>query len=97
MHDDKRFDELLYHYVILLATLKIKDHYFEAVTKEIYENSGQLLSLVRVELAILGNQLQTDQKNLAAKPGDLVGNVIGNLREMSKSFFPEKEISSGNG
>lgn len=97
MQYDGQFNELLYHHEILLAKLEIRDHYFKTIVREIYENTGQLLSLVRVQLSIIGRQIQLDQKPQISQSGDLVGKVICDLREMSRNFFPENEILSSFG
>jgi signal transduction histidine kinase len=90
-------DEMIYYCEILNAKLKIRDHYLQTVVKEIYENTGQLLSLVRVKLAIIGSQFHKDAKLQLTDSGKVIGEVIYNLRAMSRNIFPENELLSESG
>lgn len=86
--------ELTYQHEVLLAKLEIRDHYLQTIVKEIYENTGQLLSLVRVQLAIIGSKIDGESRSGIEESGNLVARIIRDLREMSKHFDPENEILS---
>ena len=88
---------LLYDSQVLRAKIAIRDHYLKNVVKEIYENSGQLLSLVRIQLENLKRQTADELQTRISSSGELVGEVIQNLREMSRNFSPEKDITSEAG
>jgi signal transduction histidine kinase len=94
MEFSEQLNELKYQHEILRAKLEIRDHYLKTIVREIYENTGQLLSLVRVQLAIIGNKVREGEKVDVTNSGELVGQAICDLRNMSRNFYPENEILS---
>ncbi|MEO5999693.1 MAG: hypothetical protein ABIN89_23055 [Chitinophagaceae bacterium] len=89
--------ELQYRHEIFRAKLEIRDHYIKTIVRDIYENTGQVLSLVRIQLTTLGTLVKDDLKIHLAESGELVGKAICDLRDMGKSFYPEKEILTESG
>jgi len=92
MMEDASYEEFLYQYELLRARLEIKQYFLNTVVKEVYENIGQVLSYVRMQLALA----KTDQPiawNEKIEPGyQLIGKTIGDLRNMCKLFNPEENV-----
>ena len=84
--------KLLYRHEVLRAKLELKNHLLESVVRDIYEQTGQVLSLVRFRLATMEDQLNESFKREITDAGNLVGEAISRLRKMSKNLFPEQEI-----
>lgn len=89
---DPSLDKLIYQYEVLRARLEIREHYLETIVKEIYENIGQVLSLVRVQLSLLELGSSNDKKEKIDSSGKLVGTAIRDLCNMRNRFQPEKDI-----
>ncbi len=87
----------LYQHEILRAKLTIRDHYYKTILKGIYENTGQILSLVQIQLAIIEAQIKEGIKTDIATSRNLVGRAIYDLRDMGQHFFPEDEILAESG
>ena len=89
-------EQLLFRHEVLRARLDIRNFFLKNTVKEVYENIGQVLSLVRMQLAML----DVDKKELiksSESPGHLVGQSIRDLRVMCKSFYPDADIVSEEG
>jgi hypothetical protein len=89
--------KLLFQHEVLRAKLELKTHLLESVVKDIYEQTGQVLSLVRVRLATVEDQLDEHLKSEIVETGILVGDAISRLRRISKHLFPEQEIVTDSG
>jgi signal transduction histidine kinase len=89
--------KLLFQHEVLRAKLELKNHLLESVVKDIYEQTGQVLSLVRVRLATVEGQLNEHLKGEIAETGILVSDAISRLRRISKHLFPEQEILTDSG
>lgn len=94
---NEQYGKLLYQYEVLLARLTIREHYLKTVVKEVYENIGQVLSLIRVRLSLLQPDLSAGSKEKIDVSGELVGQTIRELRTMCQLFYPEEEINSPSG
>jgi len=88
-------EQLLFRHEVLRARLEIRDFFLKNTVREVYENIGQVLSLVRMQLAML----DSDKKAIASieSPGNLVGQSIRDLRVMCKSFYPDADILNEGG
>ena len=95
-YPDKQND-FLYQYEILRTKLEIRDHYFRTIVRGIYENTGQVLSLVQIQLAIVESQINNNIIADISTSRNLVGRAIYDLRDMGRNFFPEDEILSESG
>ncbi|MET0394583.1 MAG: histidine kinase dimerization/phosphoacceptor domain-containing protein, partial [Chitinophagaceae bacterium] len=93
MADTVSYQELLYEYELLRARLGIREHYVKTIVQEIYDNIGQVLSLVRVQLAMLNPGGKADEKAMLDSSGQLVGAAIRDLRSMCRQFQPEEAIT----
>jgi len=78
----------LFDLEVLRARLEIRDFFLKDLYREVYENIGQLLSLVRVMLV---------QRDNAEPASELVGKSIRELREMCRSFYPDEDLLKENG
>jgi signal transduction histidine kinase len=96
MVNSKEFKRLLYEHEVLWARFNIRDHYLDRIVQEVYQNIGQVLSLVRIQLNLLSNHNEAGDVT-ADEPGKLVGKVIQDLRAMCRSFYPETELLTNLG
>src|SRR4051794_40370900 len=83
--------KLLYEHEVLWACYEIRDYYLKKNVKDIYENIGQVLSLVRVQLDLLTNENEISKVDIT-QSDNLVGKAIQDLRIMSTRFYPETEL-----
>jgi glucose-6-phosphate-specific signal transduction histidine kinase len=97
MSNAHAYQELLYQYEILRARLEIREHYLKTIVKEVYENIGQVLSLVRVQLTLLDPCCVDVEKERIDSSGKLVGSAIRDLRSMCQRFQPEATITGMTG
>lgn len=87
---------LLYQHAIVLSILEIREQYLKIIFKEVYENIGQILTLVRVRLSMPQTQddfYQDDTKARHNSFGELVGQAIKDLRNLCKYFYPDLAIT----
>lgn len=97
MRYPESYRKLLYQYEILHSRLEIREHFLKTVVKEVYENIGQMLSLIRVQLSLLRSDFETGKNEKIDSSGELVGKTIRDLRNMCQLFYPEEDIISGAG
>jgi len=75
----------------LNSRIEIQQRSLQAYSKEIFENVGQVLSLVKL-------QLQTENENSIGKiseSGRLLGKAIADLRNLTKQLSPDEIIKNG--
>ena len=75
----------------LNSRIEIQQRSLEAYSKEIFENVGQVLSLVKL-------QLQAENENATGKiseSGKLLGKAIADLRNLTKQLSPDEIIKKG--
>lgn len=97
MQYEVSYEKLLYQYEVLRTRIEIREHYLGTVVKEVYENIGQMLSLIRVKLSILRQDFEVGRGETIDSSGEMVGKTINDLRSMCKLFYPEEEIMNGTG
>ena len=85
------YKKLLYEHEVLWARYEIRDHHLKKVGERIYDDIGQVLSLVRIQLCRPGHAGGASADG-ASESGELVGSAIRGLRDMHRSFYPEKEL-----
>ncbi|MGZ5135423.1 MAG: hypothetical protein ACXWCG_09740 [Flavitalea sp.] len=83
--------QLVYEHEVLWALYDIRDYYLKKIVQGVYENIGQILSLVRVQLRLLSNHGGTADLDIT-DPGSLVGKAMKDLRTMCRGFYPESEL-----
>lgn len=84
----KETKRLLYPYEVLRARFDIRDFFLKMLVKQIYEQTGQTLSLVRLQMSM------ADESTSRQDSGDLLEQMIRDLRSMSKSFFPDENTAN---
>lgn len=89
--------KLLYQYEVLRSKLELKNHFFESAVRDIYEQTGQVLSLVRFRLATVTGNLNEHVKPDIEEAGSLIGDAISRLRKISRTLSPEQEILTDSG
>jgi signal transduction histidine kinase len=85
-----------YEQEILKAQLEIQEQTLRHVSQEIHDNLGAILSLVKMNLNTL--QLDTsgkEESELVKDTKELVGNVITDMRNLSKSLKADKLVQQG--
>jgi len=90
------YKKLLYEHEVLWARYEIRDHHLKKIGEKIYDDIGQVLSLVRIQLCQAGFEHET-ANGTDSEPGDLVGKAIRGLRDMHRSFYPETELLAKRG
>jgi len=93
----EQYETLLYQHEVLRSRLKIREHYLGTVVKEVYENIGQMLSLIRIQLSAFRYGFETKGKEKIESSGEMVGKTIHDLRIMCRLFYPEEDIINGSG
>jgi signal transduction histidine kinase len=93
----QEYKRLLYQYEILRARLEIRDFFLKTTVREVYENIGQVLSLVRMQLAFIEPKQKATIREEVSSSGELVGQTIRDLRSMCRSFYPDLDILKENG
>jgi signal transduction histidine kinase len=89
-------EQLMFRHEVLRARLDIRDFFLKNTVREVYENIGQVLSLVRMQLAMLDANKKSVMASIES-PGNLVGQSIRDLRVMCKSFYPDADILNDEG
>jgi hypothetical protein len=89
--------DLLVKHEVLRARLEIRAFFLRNVFREVYENVGQILSLVKMQLQAGGATLIKDKDDPYESAGNLVGRSIDHLRNMCRDFHPDEEILKENG
>jgi signal transduction histidine kinase len=84
------YRKLLYEHEVLWARYEIRDHHLRKIGEKIYDDIGQVLSLVRVQLCRTAQGPGANEN--ATESGELVGSAIRGLRAMHRSFYPETEL-----
>ena len=78
----------------LNSRIEIQERALQAYSKEIFENIGQVLSLVKLQLS----GLQEEDKNYtgtAGESGKLLAKAIADLRSLTKQLSPDEIIKKG--
>jgi signal transduction histidine kinase len=89
-------NHLLFINMVLQARLDIRNFFLKHAVAQIYENVGQILSLVRMQLALLDSEAKENVVTIDST-GELVGQSIRDLRTMCRSFYPDIEIMQEHG
>jgi hypothetical protein len=61
MSDQAHHEGMLYQYELLRTRLRIREHYLQTAVKDVYDNIGQVLSLIRLQLALLQADINKDE------------------------------------
>ena len=90
-------NKLLFINMTLKARLDIRNFFLKNTVREIYENVGQVLSVVRMQLEVLDANDNPETHQSVHSPGHLVAQSIRDLRAMCKSFYPDADIIKDEG
>ncbi len=83
-----------YRYEFAAARLELKEHFLQYAARGVYDNIGQLLSLVRVNLTLVKKNPCSGQSIiLLDSTGETVGHIIRELRRMTAFYLPESILS----
>jgi signal transduction histidine kinase len=78
---------------LLKAQLEMQEHTLKAISQEIHDNVGQVLSLAKLNLNIL-TLTDTDNPQLFAVK-ELVSKAIVDLRHLSAGYYAERLVERG--
>jgi hypothetical protein len=78
----------------LISRIEIQQLLLEEYSREIFENVGQVLSLIRMQLLSF-DPGETKNTEVFAASGQLVGKVIRDLRRLSRGVKPEDITENG--
>ena len=82
------YKALLIRHELLKAQVELRDHYLRFIVREVYDNIGQILSLVRIQIAMIQPANATGAID---DTGNLVGQAIRDLRALCENFFRSEE------
>ena len=73
---------------LLKAQLEIQEVELKRVSQEIHDNSGQMLSLAKLNLNVIHSRMPSTDTNasLLKETKELIGDIINDLRNLSKSL-----------
>jgi len=74
---------------LLQSKLEIQEETFNAISQEIHDNVGQMLSLARIQLSIIAQQQAAEIPGLV-QVKETVGNALTDLRNIAKSLSNER-------
>ena len=77
---------------MLRARLEIREQFLNSIVRDVYENVGQVLSLVRMQLSMANHAPGEKQREILENSGKLVEQAVRDLRDMCRSFFPDREF-----
>jgi len=95
--DKQAHKALIITHETLRARMEIRDFFLNSTVREVYENIGQVLSLVRMQLTLIEGNTNLDTGISIQSSGKLVGQSIQGLRAMCKSFYPDIDILKQEG
>ena len=90
---EKAVRESQYQQELLQAQLEMQDHTFRAVSQEIHDNVGQILSLAKVHLNIITFEREGNEELNTIK--ELVSNAISELRDLSAGYYADRLVEEG--
>jgi len=79
---------------MLRVQLEIQDLTFSAISREVHDNVGQILSLAKVQLNLLSEDADKNG-HLLEQAKENISNALIDLREIAKSLSNKKLISLG--
>ncbi len=90
---EKQIRESQFQQELLMAELEMQDHTFRAVSQEIHDNIGQILSIAKLHLSILTFEGKGQEELHVIK--ELVSKSIDELRDLSKGYYTERLVEEG--
>lgn len=83
---------IAFEQTLLKSKLEIQEHTFNDISREIHDNIGQVLSLVRINLNTLDTSADAEKINLM---DELMGKAIADLRNLSHSLNADHIRTNG--
>ena len=78
----------------LNSRIEIQQRSLQTYSKEIFDNIGQVLSLVKLQLKSLEEGMETGTPAVS-ESGKLIGKVISDLRSLTRQLSPDEIIRKG--
>jgi signal transduction histidine kinase len=78
-----------FNQAILKSQLEIQEQTFTNISQEIHDNVGQILSLAKVQLNIMEENVSTD-KHLLQEVSENISNAMTDLRDIAKGLNSER-------
>lgn len=79
----------------LLSSLDIQGWNLKSFAEELYENTGQLISLAKIQLAGINIEKRDETKDTIESSGLILNRVIRNLRSLARQLSPADIIQKG--
>ena len=86
--------ELQFREQSLKAQLEIREQTFQAISQEIHDNVGQILSLAKVQINVMNASDHLD-KGMLQDIRDNVGKAMADLRDLARSLSSDRIQSNG--
>ncbi len=86
--------ELQFRDQSLKAQLEVQEQTFRAISQEIHDNVGQLLSLAKVQINVMHESDNMDRKMLL-DVRDNIGKAMADLRDLARSLSSDRILSWG--
>jgi signal transduction histidine kinase len=80
----------------MISRIEIQQRSLDTYSREIFENVGQVLSLVKLQLLTLQNDERKRSGDMTDS-GKLLGKAITDLRNLTKQLSPDEVIKNGFG
>jgi signal transduction histidine kinase len=90
---EKQMQESHYQQAFLKAQLEMQEHTFKAISQEIHDNVGQILSLAKLNLNILSFEQKDNPTFDTVK--ELVTNAILELRNLGTGYYADRLVEEG--
>ena len=79
----------------LLSSLDIQGWNLKSFAEELYENTGQLISLAKIQLATINLEKTEETKNIIDSSDRILNRVIKNLRSLARQLTPSDIMERG--
>ncbi len=90
---EKQLLQVTFNQQLLQSQLEMQEQTFNTISREIHDNVGQILSLVKVQLNII-DQTGTLDKSMLSDARDSVSKAMIDLRDIAKSLNSERILHS---
>lgn len=84
-----------YQQELLRSQLEMQEQILQTVGRELHDNLGQVLSLVKINLNTLPELLDQKAAEKLARTKDLLNRAIADMRGLSKSLSAENRLGAG--
>lgn len=79
--------------ILLKAKLELRNYFYSIFVRVVYEDVGQILSLVRMQVAFYGQQKEDNHSTQLLQAGELIARCIKDLRTACTLLVPEQNLS----